>query len=67
MQHVLAVLVHVDVVEVLGPVDLSQQPPHLSGVLSWRTYQQNLLAICTTSLVLEKFHPKVRNHGEGPY
>ena len=30
VQHVLAVLVHVDVVEVLGPVDLPQQPPHLS-------------------------------------
>ena len=28
---------------------------------------RNLLSACRPLLRLKKFHPKVRNHGEGPY
>ena len=68
MQHVLAVLVHVDVVEVLGPVDLPQQPPHLSGVLPWRT--QCILSYKSSSILTVnhlihgdiKFNPSAIQH-----
>ena len=50
--------VHVDAVAVVGSVDPAEEELEVAGVTRWRLVLQK---------VASELHPKVRNHGEGPY
>ena len=50
--------VHVDAVAVVGSVDPAEEELEVAGVTRWRLVLQK---------VASELHPKVCNHGEGPY